>query len=155
MKTFFRHSSLNRSFFGSNRCLSTFNKISFREPDPTKPRIVLAYSGGLDTSAQLSWLANEKGFEVCAYIADLGQDDVINQEQKDAIAEKAKASGAYSFYCEDLRKDFVVNYVFPSIQSNCLYEGRYLMGTAIARPCIGKRQVEICWEENAKFIEKV
>ena len=89
-----------------------FNKTSFREPDPNKPRIVLAYSGGLDTSAQLSWLVQEKGFEVCAYIADLGQDDVLDAADVDAICKKAETSGAYAFYCEDVRKEFVTDFVF-------------------------------------------
>ena len=129
-----------------------FNKTQFREADPSKPKIVLAYSGGLDTSAQLSWLAKEKGYEVCAYIADLGQEDVVTQEAKDAIREKAEASGAYSFYCEDLREEFVTDYAFEALKSGSLYEGRYLLGTSIARPCIGKRQVEICWEEGARAI---
>jgi len=129
-----------------------FNKTTFREPDPSKPKIVLAYSGGLDTSAQLSWLAKEKNFEVCAYIAHLGQDDVLKPEDVDAICAKAEQSGAYSFYCEDLRQDFVDNYIFKAIKGNGLYENRYLLGTSVARPCIGKRQVEICWEEGAKHI---
>ena len=129
-----------------------FNKTAFREPDPSKPKIVLAYSGGLDTSCQLSWLAKEKGFEVCAYIADLGQDDVLNPKDVEEICAKAEQSGAYAFYCEDLRKDFVENYIFKSIKGNGLYENRYLLGTSVARPCIGKRQVEICWEEGAKHI---
>ena len=89
-----------------------FNKTSFREPDPNKPRIVLAYSGGLDTSAQLSWLVQEKGFEVCAYIADLGQDDVLDAADVEAICKKAETSGAYAFYCEDVRKEFVTDFVF-------------------------------------------
>lgn len=129
-----------------------FNKTLFREPDPSKPKIVLAYSGGLDTSCQLSWLAKEKGFEVCAYIADLGQDDCKTEADKEEIKRKAEMSGAYSFYCEDLRKDFVENYVYKSIRGNGLYEGRYLLGTSVARPCIGKRQIEICWEEGARHI---
>ena len=132
--------------------MPTFNSTRFREPDPSKPRLVLAYSGGLDTSCQLSWLAKEKGFEVCAYIADLGQDDTLTPGAIDEIRDKAALSGAYSFYCEDLREDFVENYVFKSIQANALYEGRYLLGTSIARPCIAHRQVQICGEEGATHI---
>jgi argininosuccinate synthase len=113
---------------------------------------VLAYSGGLDTSTQLAWLTNELGYEVCAYIADLGQEDVKDPAAIDEICEKAKASGAYSFYCEDLKSDFVNNYVFECIKANALYEGRYLLGTSMARPCIAKRQVEICWKEGATHI---
>jgi len=95
------------------RALSTsgtsglYNKTEFRKPDPNKPRLVLAYSGGLDTSCQLAWLANEMGFEVCAYIADLGQDDVKNPEEVKAICAKAEQSGAYCFYNEDLQQEFV------------------------------------------------
>jgi len=141
--------------WGRSRGFATakrFNKTTFRQPDPSKPKIVLAYSGGLDTSAQLAWLTKENGFEVCAYIADLGQDDVKTQEDIDAICAKAKQSGAYSFYCEDLKEDFLTNYVYKAIKGNGLYENRYLLGTSVARPCIGKRQVEICWEEGARHI---
>ncbi len=128
---------------GATPCVGrgTFAKTEFREADPSKPKLVLAYSGGLDTSAQLSWLAKEKGFEVCAYIADLGQEDVRDERAIEEVCAKAEASGAYSFYCEDLRQDFVSSYVFPCIQTGALYEGRYLLGTAMARPCIAQRQV--------------
>lgn len=137
------------------RCMSTaktFNKTEFRKPDPSKPRLVLAYSGGLDTSCQLAYLTKEKGYEVCAFIADLGQDDVMTDEDKEIIKQKAAASGAYSFYCEDMRKEFVEDFVYPMISASAKYESRYLFGTSIARPCIGKRQVEICWEEDAQHI---
>jgi argininosuccinate synthase len=129
-----------------------FNKTSFREPDPSKPRLVLAYSGGLDTSCQLSWLAKEKGFEVCAYIADLGQDDVKNPDDVAAICAKAEQSGAYCFYNEDLREEFVEDYIHKVVRANAIYEGRYLLGTSIARPCIGKRQIEVCRKEGAEFV---
>jgi len=138
------------------RGLATIRKGSsrtrFREPDPNKPRVVMAYSGGLDTSCQLSWLTKEKGFEVCAYIADLGQDDVLTDEMVEAISAKAETSGAYAFYCEDIKKEFVTDFVFKMLKTSALYEGRYLMGTSIARPCIAKRQVEICWEEGAQWV---
>merc|ERR1719353_360750 len=134
------------------RAFASFNKTSFREPDPNKPKLVLAYSGGLDTSTQLAWLVNELGYEVCAYIADLGQDDTLEEKDREEICAKAEQSGAYAFYCEDLRKDFVTDFVFPTIKANTLYEGRYLLGTSVARPCIAKRQVEICWEEGANHI---
>jgi len=124
----------------------------FREPDPTKPKIVLAYSGGLDTSTQLAYLAHEKGYEVCAYIADLGQDDVVDPGAIEEIKEKARASGAYAFECRDLRREFIQDYVFECIKANCLYEGRYLLGTAMARPCIAKTQVEIAWAEGAEYV---
>jgi len=112
----------------------------------------MAYSGGLDTSCQLAWLTKEKGFEVCAYIADLGQDDVLTNEMVEAIRDKAETSGAYAFYCEDVKSEFVTDFVFKLLKCATLYEGRYLMGTSIARPCIAKRQVEICWEEGAQWV---
>ena len=98
-----------------------YNKTEFRTPDPKKPRLVLAYSGGLDTSCQLSWLAQEKGFEVCAYIADLGQDDVKNPADVEAICAKAKQSGAYAFYNEDLQKEFVEDYIHPVVRENFFF----------------------------------
>ena len=124
----------------------------FREPDPSKPKIVLAYSGGLDTSTQLAYLAHEKGYEVCAYIADLGQDDVKDAGAIEEIKDKAKASGAYAFECVDLRREFIRDYVYECIKANCLYEGRYLLGTAMARPCIAKKQVELAWREGAGYV---
>ena len=130
----------------------TSRHVQFREPDASKPKLVLAYSGGLDTSCQLSWLAKEKGYEVCAFIADLGQDDVKSPEDIDAICAKAEQSGAYSFYCADLRKPFVENYVFPCIQANGVYEGRYLLGTSMARPCIAEAQIQVCRKEGATHI---
>jgi len=136
----------------STSATSGFNVTRLREPDPSKPKLVLAYSGGLDTSTQLAYLTNELGYEVAAYIADLGQDDVVTEEAKKEICRKAELSGAYAFYCEDMRKEFVDDFVLPMIASNALYEGRYLMGTSIARPAIAKRQVEICVEEGAEYI---
>lgn len=127
-------------------------RFRFREPEAGKPRVVMAYSGGLDTSCQLKWLTKEKGYEVCAYIADLGQDDVLTDEMVEAIRDKAETSGAYAFYCEDVKKEFVTDFVFKMLKTSCLYEGRYLMGTSIARPCIAKRQIEICWEEGAEYV---
>jgi argininosuccinate synthase len=129
-----------------------FNKTEFRKPDPSKPRLVLAYSGGLDTSTQLSYLVNEKGFEVCAYIADMGQDETLNPKDVEEICAKAETSGAYAFYCEDVRREFVTDFVFPTIRASVLYEGRYLMGTSVARPMIGKRQMEVVAEEGAQYV---
>lgn len=130
----------------------TSMSAKFREPDPAKPKIVLAYSGGLDTSTQLAYLAHEKGYEVCAYIADLGQDDVVDRAAVEEIKGKAEASGAYMFESVDLRREFIKDYVYECIKANCLYEGRYLLGTAMARPCIAKKQVEIAWREQAQFV---
>ena len=76
----------------------------------------------------------------------------LSQEEKDAICAKAEASGAYAFYCEDQREEFVKDFVFRCIASNGLYEGRYLLGTAMARPCIAKRQVEVAWAEGAGYV---
>ncbi|KAJ8612438.1 hypothetical protein CTAYLR_006593 [Chrysophaeum taylorii] len=144
---------LRRGGTGVVRRASTLGDRSmiakFRDPDPSKPKLVLAYSGGLDTSTQLAYLAHERGFEVCAYIADLGQSDM---SEVGAIRDKAEKSGAYAFHCADLRRDFVENYVFECVKANAAYEGRYLLGTAMARPCIAKKQVEIAWAEGATHV---
>uniref|UniRef100_A0A7S1EQF7 Argininosuccinate synthase n=1 Tax=Timspurckia oligopyrenoides TaxID=708627 RepID=A0A7S1EQF7_9RHOD len=112
----------------------------------SKGKVVLAYSGGLDTSIILKWLQDE-GFEVICYIANVGQDDNF-----EAAKEKAMLLGASKVYVEDLREDFVVNYIFPAIKANAIYESRYLLGTSLARPCIAKRQIEIANAEGAEFV---
>ncbi len=109
-------------------------------------KVVLAYSGGLDTSVILKWLANN-GFDVIAYVADLGQ-----QEDFEKVREKALKTGASKVYIEDLKKEFVTDFIFPAIKANALYEGRYLLGTALARPLISKRQIEIAEIENAEYV---
>jgi argininosuccinate synthase len=111
-------------------------------PGPTGPdkRLVLAYSGGLDTSTQLRWLA-DKGYEVIAFCANLGQGGGMNDEDFSGIEKKALASGAKKCYVLDLQEDFVENYVFPIIRANAIYESRYLLGTSLARPCITKTLV--------------
>jgi argininosuccinate synthase len=109
-------------------------------------KIVLAYSGGLDTSVILKWLA-EKGFSVVAYVADVGQD-----EDLEAVARKAEATGAVKVYVEDLKNELVTDFVFAAVKANAIYEGRYLLGTALARPLIAKRQVEIAHLEKAPFV---
>ena len=111
-------------------------------PGPTGPdkRLVLAYSGGLDTSTQLRWLA-DKGYEVIAFCANLGQGGGMNDEDFSGIEKKALASGAKKCYVLDLQEDFVENYVFPVLRSSALYESRYMMGTSLARPCITKTMV--------------
>lgn len=111
-----------------------------------KPKVVLAYSGGLDTSVILKWLVN-KGYQVIAYVADVGQDDDF-----EAIEKKALATGASDVYVEDLKKEFVTDYIFTAFKANALYEGRYLLGTALARPLIAKKQIEIAQKENAEFV---
>jgi argininosuccinate synthase len=111
-----------------------------------KPKVVLAYSGGLDTSVILKWLIS-KGYDVVAYVADIGQN-----EDFAALRDKAGAVGAAKVYVEDLKREFVTDYIFPAFKANCLYEGRYLLGTAIARPLIAKRQMEIAAEEDAEYV---
>lgn len=111
-----------------------------------KEKIILAYSGGLDTSVILKWLIN-KNYEVIAYIADVGQDEGFA-----AAKEKALQIGATKVYIEDLKKEFVTNYIFPAIKANAIYENRYLMGTALARPLIAKKQIELAQKEKAAYV---
>ncbi len=101
-------------------------------------KVVLAYSGGLDTSVILKWIQEEYGCEIVTFTADLGQGSELGEAK-----EKAKDFGVKEIFVEDLRDEFVSNYVFPMFRANTLYEGEYLLGTAIARPLIAKRQIEI------------
>ena len=110
-------------------------------------KVVLAYSGGLDTSVILKWLQREKGLDVIAYVADLGQG-----EELDGIKKKALITGASKVYVDDLREEFVRDFVFPALKANAVYEGTYLMGTSIARPLIAKKQVEIARKEKASAV---
>jgi argininosuccinate synthase len=110
-------------------------------------KVVLAYSGGLDTSVILKWLKNEYGCDVIAFTADVGQ-----AEEIDNLEGKAIATGASKVYIEDLREEFVRDYVFTAIKANAIYEGTYLLGTSIARPLIAKRQVEIAQIEGADAV---
>jgi argininosuccinate synthase len=112
-----------------------------------KSKIVLAYSGGLDTSVILKWLQTEYNAEVIAYAADLGQ----GAELEEAKA-KAKKLGAKKIYIENLKEEFVKDYVFPMFRCNTIYEGEYLLGTSIARPLIAKRQIEIAKKEKANAV---
>lgn len=112
----------------------------------SKGKVVLAYSGGLDTSIILKWLL-EEGYEVIAYVADVGQ-----VEDFEAAREKALKVGASKVYVEDLKHEFVTDYIFPTFRANAIYEGRYLLGTSVARPIIAKRQIEIAIKENAQFV---
>lgn len=112
----------------------------------SKGKVVLAYSGGLDTSVILKWLL-EEGYEVIAYIADVGQEEDFN-----AAREKALKVGASKVYVEDLKEEFVSDYIFAAIKSQAIYEGRYLLGTSVARPIIAKRQIEIAKAEGAQFV---
>jgi argininosuccinate synthase len=109
-------------------------------------KIVLAYSGGLDTSIILRWLI-EKGHEVIACIVDVGQDDDLA-----GAREKALAIGAARVYIEDVKEEFVTDFIFPALKANAIYEGRYLLGTALARPLIAKRQVEVAAREGSQHV---
>jgi argininosuccinate synthase len=109
-------------------------------------KVVLAYSGGLDTSVILKWLI-DKGYEVIAYVADVGQEEDFAEVER-----KALEIGATKVYIENLQKEVVVDYVFPAIKANAMYEGRYLLGTSIARPIIAQKHIEIAHRENAAFV---
>lgn len=109
-------------------------------------KVILAYSGGLDTSVILSWLV-ERGFEVIAYTVDVGQNDDLAEVEKKAIT-----TGATKFIYEDRREELVTDFVFPAIKANAIYEGRYLLGTALARPLIAKGQVEVARRESAEYV---
>ena len=109
-------------------------------------KVVLAYSGGLDTSVILKWLI-ERGYDVVAYIADVGQ-----REDLEAARQKALKAGASKVYIEDLKREFVTDYIFTALKGSALYEGRYMLGTSLARPIIAKRQIEIAAKENARYV---
>ncbi len=110
-------------------------------------KIVLAYSGGLDTSAILRWLLDNYNAEVVAFAADLGQG-----EELEPLDEKARKTGAGKVYIEDLKEEFVRDFVFPVVKANLVYEGTYLLGTSIARPLIAKKQMEIARLEGADAV---
>nr|MDJ0945700.1 argininosuccinate synthase [Kiloniellales bacterium] len=112
-------------------------------------KVVLAYSGGLDTSVILKWLRETYGCEVVTFTADLGQGEEVEPARK-----KAELLGIRpeSIFIEDLREDFVRDYVFPMFRANAVYEGVYLLGTSIARPLIAKRQIEIAAETGADAV---
>ena len=110
-------------------------------------KIVLAYSGGLDTSIVIKWLIETYNAEVIAFCADLGQGEDLN-----AIKRKAIKTGASKAYVEDLRDEFVKEYIFPMLRANAIYEGTYMLGTSIARPLIAKKQIDIAIKENADAV---
>ena len=112
-----------------------------------KSKIVLAYSGGLDTSVILKWLQTEYDADVIAYAADLGQGAELDEAKA-----KAKKLGAKKIYIENLKEEFVNDYVFPMFRCNTIYEGEYLLGTSIARPLIAKRQIAIAKKEKANVV---
>ena len=111
-----------------------------------KDKVVLAYSGGLDTSIILKWLVN-KGFEVICFVGDVGQSDDFN-----LVKEKALNLGAKEVHIKDLQEEFIVDYIFPALQGNALYEGRYLLGTSLARPVLAKAQIEVAQKVDAKIV---
>jgi len=110
-------------------------------------KIVLAYSGGLDTSVAITWLKETYHAEVIAFCADLGQ-----KEELKPVKQKAIRTGASKAYVEDLREEFVKDYIFPMLRGNAIYEGSYLLGTSIARPLIAKKQIEIAIRERADAV---
>ena len=110
-------------------------------------KVVLAYSGGLDTSVILKWLNENYKCEVVTFTADIGQGKEI-----DPVRQKAESLGVKEIFIEDLKEEFVKDYVFPMFRANALYEGVYLLGTSIARPLIAKRQIEIAKEVGAEAV---
>ena len=110
-------------------------------------KIVLAYSGGLDTSIIIPWLKENYGYEVIAMAADLGQG-----EELEPLHEKALQSGASKLYIEDVKREFVTDYIYPTLKAGAIYEGKYLLGTSMARPLIAKKLVEIAAKEGAEAV---
>ncbi|MBN2270170.1 MAG: argininosuccinate synthase, partial [Sedimentisphaerales bacterium] len=110
-------------------------------------KVVLAYSGGLDTSVILPWLKETYGYEVIAFAAELGQGDELA-----GIKRKALASGAVKCVVKDLRREFVEDYLWPMLKAGAVYEKSYLLGTSIARPLIAKHQVEVAQAEGATAV---
>ncbi len=114
----------------------------------SKEKVVLAYSGGLDTSVILKWLIEEKNCEVYTFTADLGQ----GEDNMDQVKTKALKTGAKDAFIMDLKEEFVKDYVFPMFRANTLYEGSYLLGTSIARPLIAKKQIDIAKQVGATVV---
>lgn len=126
---------------------STKYKAKLMGNNKTIKKIVLAYSGGLDTSVMLRWLKEQYGCEVVCYCADVGQG-----QELEGLEAKALATGAAKLYVEDLRDEFVREYVWTAVKANAVYEGMYLLGTSLARPVIAKRQIEIARREGADAV---
>jgi argininosuccinate synthase len=116
-------------------------------PKKNKMKVVLAYSGGLDTSVMVRWLIENYDCEVISFVADLGQ-----EEDLDSVKIKAVKTGSTKAYVADLKEDFVRDYVFPMLRANAVYEGGYLLGTSIARPLIAKKQIEVALKEGADAV---
>ncbi|MEE1109141.1 MAG: argininosuccinate synthase, partial [Lachnospiraceae bacterium] len=110
----------------------------------SKEKVVLAYSGGLDTTAIIPWLKEHFGYEVICCCVDCGQESELN-----GLDERARLSGASKLYIEDICDDFAENFIMPCVQAGAVYENKYLLGTSMARPAIVKKLVEIARKENA------
>ncbi|MBR4665527.1 MAG: argininosuccinate synthase, partial [Lentisphaeria bacterium] len=110
-------------------------------------KVVVAYSGGLDTSVIVKWVKETYNAEVICYCADVGQ-----EEELEGLDKKAIATGASKCYIDDIREEFARDFIFPMMQANAIYEGTYLLGTSIARPLIGKKLVEVVRKEHADAI---
>src|SRR5574340_1703745 len=110
-------------------------------------KVVLAYSGGLDTSIIIPWLKENYAYDVVAMVGDVGQGDDI-----EAVVEKAYATGASKVVAEDLREEFLSGYVFPALKAGAVYEHKYLLGTSLARPVIARHQVEVALRESAAAV---
>ncbi|KAG2075740.1 putative argininosuccinate synthase [Suillus decipiens] len=113
---------------------------------PTQGRVLLAYSGGLDTSCILAWLI-EQGYEVYAFMADVGQ-----EEDFEAARKKALSVGAKKFFLEDLKREFVTQLIYPAVQANCIYENVYLLGTSLARPVIARGMISVADKEGCDYV---
>src|SRR5579862_3640730 len=135
--------SRNRFLF----CCWRAGLTAFRRGAPMREKVVLAYSGGLDTSIIIPWLKENYDCEVIAFVADVGQGDDL-----DAVVKKAYDTGASKVIVEDLRREFLTDYVFPAIQAGAVYEHKYLLGTSLARPIIAKYQVEVALRESATAV---
>ncbi|WP_457562238.1 argininosuccinate synthase domain-containing protein, partial [Caminibacter pacificus] len=112
-------------------------------------KVVLAYSGGLDTSVILKWLQDKYNAEVVTFTADIGQGEEVEEAREKALKLGVKPE---NIFIEDLREEFVRDYVFPMFRANAIYEGEYLLGTSIARPLIAKRQIEIAKQVGAEAV---
>ncbi len=113
----------------------------------SKEKVLLAYSGGLDTSIIIPWLKENYGYEVIAMAGDVGQG-----EELEPLHEKAIKTGASKLYIEDLQEEFITDFIYPTLKANAVYEGKYLLGTSFARPIIAKRMVEIALKEGCTAI---
>src|ERR1700724_3887757 len=126
-------------------CLAV--KRDYQRGELMPEKIVLAYSGGLDTSIIIPWLKENYAYDVIAMVGDVGQGDDI-----EAVIEKAYATGASKVVVEDLREEFLTGYVFPALKAGAVYEHKYLLGTSLARPVIAKHQVEVALREGATAV---